>query len=154
MQNRMMREHSLGMTVIVLLLTIQTILGLFFSLSLLAELLAPRRPVIVSGAAIFAGPAGGIALVVALASPIIAWGVWRVKVWAHQRVVLLEIFSLAIGAFELFDPGVNRLACLAYIILAALLLICLYAGPIRHATLTNLISSVTSNATRSKKGDE
>ncbi len=133
MQNRIMRGHSLGIMVIVILLTIQTILGLFFSLPLLAELLAPGRPVIVSGAAIFAGPAGGIALVVALASPIIAWGVWKVKPWAHQRVVLLEIFSLAIGAFELFEPGVNRIVSLSYIILATLLLICLYVGPNRRA---------------------
>jgi hypothetical protein len=133
MQNRIMREHSLGIMVIVILLTIQTILGLFFSLPLLAELLSPGRPVIVRGAAIFAGPAGGIALVVALASPIIAWRVWRVKPWAHQRVVLLEIFSLAIGAFELFEPGVNRIVSLSYIILATLLLICLYVGPNRRA---------------------
>jgi hypothetical protein len=133
MQNRIMRENSLGIMVIVILLTIQTILGLFFSLPLLAELLAPGRPVIVSGAAIFAGPAGGIALVVALASPIIAWGVWMLKPWARKRVVLLEIFSLGIGAFELIEPGVNRAVSLTYIIMAALLLICLYAGPNRHA---------------------
>lgn len=128
-----MRENSLGIMVIVILLTIQTILGLFFSLPLLAELLAPGRPVIVSGAAIFAGPADGIALVVALASPIIAWGVWMLKPWARKRVVLLEIFSLGIGAFELIEPGVNRAVSLTYIIMAALLLICLYAGPNRHA---------------------
>ena len=132
MQNRIMRENSLGIMVIVILLTIQTILGLFFSLPLLAELLAPGRPVIVSGAAIFAGPAGGIALVVALASPIIAWGVWMLKPWARKRVVLLEIFSLAIGAFELIEPDVNRIVSLSYIILAALLLICLYLGPNRR----------------------
>ncbi len=131
--DRIIREHSLGIMIIVILLTIQAILGLLFSLSLLAGLLAPGRPVIVSGAAIFAGPAGGIALVVALASPIIAWGVWMLKPWAHQRVVLLEIFSLAIGTFELFEPGVNRIVSLAYIILVALLLICLYAGLNRHA---------------------
>ena len=133
MQNRIMREHSLGIMVIVILLTIQTILGLFFSLPLLAELLALGRPVIVSGAAIFAGPADGIALVVVLASPIIAWGVWMLKPWAHKRVVLLEIFSLGIGAFELIEPGVNRAVSLTYIIMASLLLICLYAGPNRHA---------------------
>lgn len=128
-----MRENSLGIMFIVILLTIQTILGLFLSLPLIAELLAPGRPVIVSGAAIFAGPAGGIALVVALASPIIAWGVWMLKPWARKRVVILEIFSLGIGAFELIEPGVNRAVSLTYIIMAALLLICLYAGPNRHA---------------------
>jgi hypothetical protein len=133
MQNMITRRHSLGITAMVVLLIIQAILGLLFSLSLLAGLLAPGRPVIVSGAAIFAGPAGGIALVVALASPIITWGVWRMKPWAHQRVVLLEIFSLAIGAFELFEPGVNRIVSLSYIILATLLLICLYVGPNRRA---------------------
>jgi hypothetical protein len=133
MQNRIMREHSLGIMVIVILLTIQTILGMLFSLSLLAGLLAPGRPVIVSGTAIFAGPADGISLVVALASPIIAWGVWMLKPWARQRVVLLGIFSLGIGAFELIEPGVNRAVSLTYIIMAALLLICLYTGLNRHA---------------------
>jgi len=133
MQNRIMPKHSAGITVMVILLTIQAILGLFFSLPLLAGLLAPGRPVIVSGAAIFAGPAGGISLVVALASPIIAWGVWQVKSWARQRVVLLELFSLAIGVFELIEPGVNKTGALGYIIMAALLLICLYASPNRRA---------------------
>jgi hypothetical protein len=133
MQNMITRRHSLGITAMVVLLTLQAILGLFFSLSLLAGLLAPGRPVIVSGAAIFAGPAGGISLIVALASPIIAWGVWMLKPWARQRVVLLEIVSLGIGVFELIEPGVNRAVSLACIIMAALLLICLYAGLNRHA---------------------
>jgi hypothetical protein len=133
MQNMITRRHSLGITAMVVLLTLQAILGLFFSLSLLAGLLAPGRPVIVSGAAIFAGPASGISLIVALASPIIAWGVWMLKPWARQRVVLLEIFSLGIGVFELIEPGVNRAVSLACIIMAALLLICLYAGLNRHA---------------------
>ncbi len=132
-QDMITRRHSLGITAMVVLLTIQAILGLIFSLSLLAGLLAPGRPVIVSGTAIFAGPAGGISLVVALASPIIAWGVWMLKPWARQRVVLLEIFSLGIGAFELIEPGVNRAVSLTYINMAALLLICLYAGLNRHA---------------------
>ena len=133
MQNMITRRHSLGITAMVVLLTIQAILGMLFSLSLLAGLLAPGRPVIVSGAAIFAGPAGGISLIVALASPIIAWGVWMLKPWARQRVVLLEIVSLGIGVFELIEPGVNRAVSLACIIMAALLLICLYAGLNRHA---------------------
>src|SRR5579864_8403458 len=133
MQNRIMRENSLGITVIVILLTIQTLLGLFFNLPLLAELLAPGRPIIVSGTAIFAGPAGGIALVVALASPIIAWGVWMWKPWAHQRTVLLEIISLAIGVFELIEPNINRGVPLARMILAVLILICLYAENLSEA---------------------
>ncbi len=133
MQDLITRRHSPGITALVVLLIIQALLGLLFSVSLLAGLLAPGRPVIVSGAALFAGPAGGISLIVALASPIIAWGVWMAKPWARQRVVLLEIFSLGIGVFELIEPDVNRAVSLAYIIMAALLLICLYAGPNRHA---------------------
>ena len=127
MQDMISRKHSLGSVATVVLLIIQGILGLLFSLSLLAKLLAPGQPIIVSGTAIFAGPAGGIGLVVALASPIIAWGVWMRKPWAHQRTVLLEIISLAIGVFELIEPNINIGVPLARMILAVLILICLYA---------------------------
>ncbi len=87
----------------------------------------------VSGTAIFAGPAVGVALVVALASPISAWGVWMWKPWAHQRTVLLEIISLAIGVFELIEPNINRGVPLARMILAVLILICLYAENLSEA---------------------
>ena len=133
MQDTISHKHSLGSVATVVLLIIQGILGLLFSLSLLAKLLAPGQPIIVSGTAIFAGPAGGIALVVALASPIIAWGVWMWKPWAHQRTVLLEIISLAIGMFELIEPAINRGVPLARMILAVLILICLYTENLSEA---------------------
>jgi hypothetical protein len=129
MQGMMQRRHSLGSIVTEVLLSIQGILGLLFSLPLLAGLLAPGRPVIVSGRAIFAGPAGGVSLVVALASFVIAWGLWMWKPWAHQRTVLLEIISLALWAFELIEPDINRGVPLARMIIAALILVCLYASP-------------------------
>ena len=129
MQDIIPRKHPLGSVAAVVLLSIQGILGFLFSLSLLAELLAPGRPVIVSGIAIFTGPAGGVSLIVALASPIIAWGVWMWKPWAHQRAVLLEMISLGIGVFELIDPSINRAVPLARMIIAALILICLYTSP-------------------------
>ena len=128
MQNIITRKHSLVITAIVVLLSIQGILGLLFSLSRLAGLLAPRGSIIVSGVSIFFGPAGGVSLVVALASPIIAWGFWVLKPWAHQRAVLIEVVSLVIAGFELIDPVVNRGVPAARIIIAALILICLYAG--------------------------
>ena len=133
MQDTISHKHSLGSVAAVVLLIIQGILGLLFSLSLLANLLAPGQPIIVSGTAIFAGPAGGIGLVVALASPIIAWGVWMWKPWAHQRTVLLEIISLAIGMFELIEPAINRGVPLARMILAVLILICLYTENLSEA---------------------
>jgi hypothetical protein len=129
MQNMITRRHSLGITAVVVLLIIQGILGLLFSLSLLAGLLAPGRPVIVSGTAIFAGPAEGISLIVALASLIIAWEIWMLKPWAGHRVILIEVISLVIGVFELIEPGVTRELPLTHIIMAALILICLYAVP-------------------------
>ena len=129
MQNMITRRHSLGITAVVVLLTIQGILGLLFSLSLLAGLLAPGRPVIVSGTAIFAGPAEGISLIVALASLIIAWEIWMLKPRAGHRVILIEVISLVIGAFELIEPDINRGVSLARMVLAALILICLYASP-------------------------
>ena len=128
MQDIITRKHSLVITAIVVLLSIQGILGLLFSLSRLAGLLAPRGSIIVSGISIFVGPAGGVSLVVALASPIIAWGFWMLKPWAYQRAVLIEVISLVIGAFELIDPGINRGVPAARIVIAALILICLYAG--------------------------
>jgi hypothetical protein len=128
MQDIITRKHSLVITAIVVLLSFQGILGLLFSLSRLAGLLAPGGSIIVRGVSIFVGPAGGISLVVALASPIIAWGFWMLKPWAHQRALLIELISLVIGAFELLDPGVNRGVPAARIIIAALILICLYAS--------------------------
>jgi hypothetical protein len=136
MQDMLTRRHSLMTTAIVVLLNIQAILGLYFSLSLITRLLAPGSPIIIGGLTALADTLGGASLVVALASPIIAWALWMAKPWARSRTVLLEIVSLVICAFELmfvlkFDViwGV----CLALIGVAALILLCLYAGPRIHA---------------------
>ncbi len=133
MQDMITHRHPLMTTTIVVLLNIQAILGLFLGLSLMARLLAPGSPIIIAGAAIFAGPAGGALLVVALASPIIAWGLWMAKPWARFRTVLLEIVSLSIGAFELVfelvKPDVTRGVCLTLMGIAVLILLCLYVGP-------------------------
>ncbi len=136
MQDMLTRRHSLMTTAIVVLLNIQAILGLYFSLSLITRLLAPGSPIIIGGLTALADTLGGASLVVALASPIIAWALWMAKPWARSRTVLLEIVSLVICAFELmfvlkFDViwGV----CLALMGVAALILLCLYAGPRIHA---------------------
>src|SRR5215471_2855436 len=81
MQDVMLAERSLARIAIVVLLIIQCILGLLFSLPFLAYLLAPGRPVIVTGTSILTGPLAGAALAVALASPIIGWGLWMLKPW-------------------------------------------------------------------------
>ncbi len=126
MQDMITRRPSAITTVIAILLNIQAILGLFFALSLIARLLAPGSPIIVSGAAIFAGPIGGASLIVALASSVIAWGLWMAKPWARFRTFLLELVSLGIGAFELMfelvEPDVTRGVCLALIGIATLIL--------------------------------
>jgi hypothetical protein len=126
-------KHTLIRTATIVLLNCQAILGLFLGVSLLARLLAPGSPIIISGAAIFAGPAGGASLVVVLASPILAWGLWMAKPWAHMRTVLLELIWLGIGAFELVfefvKPDVTRGACFTIMGIAILILLCLYAGP-------------------------
>ncbi len=133
MQDMLTRRHSLTTTATVVLLTIQAILGLFFSLSLITGLLAPGSPIIIGAAAEFAAVIAGASLVVALASPIIAWAVWMAKPWARFRTALLEIVSLGICAFELvfvlaqFD--VTKGVCVALVGIAALIFFCLYAGP-------------------------
>ncbi len=132
MQDMLTRRHPLLITASVVLLNIQALLGLFFSLSLITRLLAPGSPIIIGGLSAVAGTLGGASLVVALASPIIAWGLWMAKPWARSRTVLLEIVSLVICAFELvfvlvkFD--VTKGVCLALMGVAALILLCLYAG--------------------------
>jgi hypothetical protein len=132
MQNMITRKHSLVTTAIAILLNIQALVGLFFSLSLITGLLAPGSPIIVSGAAILAGPIGGASLIVALASPVIAWGLWMAKPWARLRIALLEIIILGIGVFELLfelvAPDVTWGVCFALMAVAALILLCLYAG--------------------------
>src|SRR6266581_5100859 len=108
MQDVMLPGRSLGRIAIVVLLIIQCILGLLFSLPFLANLLAPGRPVIVTGTSILTGPLAGAALAVALASPIIAWGLWMLKRWAPQRTLLLEILSLGVWVLEFTQPGIDR----------------------------------------------
>ena len=129
MQEVMLAGRSLGRIVIVLLLIIQCILGLLFSLPLLAGLLAPGRPVIVTGTSILTGPLAGAALAVALASPIIAWGLWTLKRWAPQRTLLLEIMGLIIGVLFFTQTGINRMLLLALIGCAVLTLLCWLADP-------------------------
>ncbi|SRR6266566_1654023 len=129
MQHMIARGRSLGMIAIIVLLSIQGILGLLFSLPWLADLLVPGRPVIVTGAAIFTGPAAGIALGVALASPIIAWGLWMRKRWAPQRTVLLEILSLGVGVLAFTAPGINRGLLFASLAIAVLILLCWSIDP-------------------------
>lgn len=129
MQGVILRGRSLGMIAIVILLIIQCILGLLFSLPLLAELLAPGRPVIVTGASIFTGPAAGVALGVALASPIIAWRLWMLKRWAPQRTVLLEILSLSTGVLAFTAPEINRGLLYTSMGIAVVILLCWYADP-------------------------
>jgi hypothetical protein len=125
-------RHTLIRTATIVLLDCQALLGLLLGVSLLARLLAPGSPIIISGAAIFAGPAGGAFLVVVLASPILAWGLWMAKPWAHMRTKLLEFICLGIGAFELVfafvKPDVTRGACFTLMGIAILILICLYTG--------------------------
>jgi len=129
MQHMIARGRSLGMIAIIVLLSIQSILGLLFSLPWLADLLAPGRPVIVTGAAIFTGPAAGIALGVALASPIIAWGLWMRKRWAPQRTVLLEILSLGVGVLAFTAPDINRGLLFTSLAIAVLILLCWSIDP-------------------------
>ena len=132
MQDLITRRHPLLITATVVLLNIQAILGVFFGLSLIARLLAPGSPIIIKGATIFAGPLGGAPLVAALASPIIAWGLWMAKPWARSRTVPLESIFLLVGAFELVFEfaklDVTMGVCLALMGLAVLILLCLYAG--------------------------
>lgn len=127
MQGTIPRGRSLGIIAIVVLLMIQCILGLFFSLPFVVEILG--RPVIVTGFSILTGPVTGAALAVALASPIVAWGLWTLKHWAPQRTLLLEILSLSIGVLEFTQPDINRTLLFTRIGIAVFILICWYADP-------------------------
>ena len=130
MQHVLARGRSLGMIAIIVLLSIQGILGLLFSLPWLAELLAPGNPVIVGNVSLITGPvAGGAALGVALASPIIAWGLWMRKRWAPQRTVLLEILSLGVGLLAFTRPEINRGLLYSCIVIAVLILLCWSIDP-------------------------
>src|SRR5690242_21204097 len=129
MQGVMLAGRSLGRIVIVMLLIIQCILGLLFSLPLLASLLAPGRPVIVTGISILTGPLAGAALAVALASPIIAWGLWTLKRWAPLRTLLLEIMGLIVGVLFFTQTGINQTLLLTLISCAVLILLCWFADP-------------------------
>jgi hypothetical protein len=136
MHKQLADRHTLRRTSLTALLLLQGVAGLLLSLWLLSQLLAPGRPIIVSGIGIFAGPAAGSALVVALASLLFAWLVWRPRPWVRQRVTLLELFSLAIGTVELLEPGINRGIPISRLLLAALILLVMYAMRGREALPT------------------
>ena len=87
------------------------------------------RPVIVTGTSILTGPIAGAALGLALASPIIAWGLWMLKRWAPQRTLLLEIMSLVIGVLAFTQADINRMLLLTLIGCAILILLCWFADP-------------------------
>jgi hypothetical protein len=142
MQDVMLPERSVGRIAIVILLLLQCILGLLFSLPFLADLLAPGRPVIVTGTSILTGPLAGAALAVALASPIIAWGLWMLKPWAPQRTLLLEIMSLVIGVLSFTQAEINRTLLLSLIGCAVLILLCWFADP-GVRTITSLRQSAS-----------
>src|SRR5437016_11949716 len=149
MQDVMLPGRSLGRIAIVVLLIIQCILGLLFSLPFVANLLTPDRPVIVTGTSILTGPIAGAALGVALATPIIAWGLWMLKRWAPQRTLLLEIMSLVIGVLAFTQVEINRTLLLSLIGCAVLILLCWFADPGVRA-ITSLSQSA-SNVSAARK---
>jgi hypothetical protein len=128
MQQAITHKHSIWSIITVLLLIIQGILGLYFGLPQLAILLAPNQPIIVNGINIFTGPFAGIALAASLGSFVIAAGIWTWQHWAHQRTILLEIVFLVVAAFDFIDPHITKVVTLAYVILAVLILLCLFAN--------------------------
>jgi hypothetical protein len=136
MQDMMLLGRALGRIAIVVLLIIQCILGLLFSLPLLADQLAPGRPVIVTGTSILTGPIAGAALGVALASLIVAWGLWMLKPWSSLRTLLLEIMSLVIGVLAFTQADINRMLLLTLIGCALLILLCWFADPGVRAIIT------------------
>ena len=150
MQGMMLRRRSPGRITIVVLLIIQCILGLLFSLPFLADLLAPGRPVIVTGTSILTGPLAGAALGVALASPIIGWGLWMLKRWAPQRTLLLEIMSLVIAVLVFTQAEINRTLLLSLIGCAVLILLCWFADP-RVRSITSLSQSAPGASTARKQ---
>jgi hypothetical protein len=148
MQDVMLPGRSLGRIAIVVLLIIQCLLGLLFSLPFLANLLTPGRPVIVTGTSILTGPIAGASLAVALASPIIAWGLWMLKRWAPLRTLLLEIMGLVIGLLAFTQPEINRTLLFSLIGCAVLILLCWFADPHVRAITTLSQSAPSASAAR------
>ncbi len=137
MQQIIPRKHPVWSTLTVLLLIVQGILGLFYSISQLIILLAPNQPIIVSGINIFTGPFAGISLAAALGSFVIACSIWTWRHWAQQRTILLEIIILVLAAFDVIDPHINKTVPLALVILVALILLCLFATNRTHHDFTH-----------------
>lgn len=130
---------------IILLLLLQGIVGLVISVSQLVQLLAPGRPVIVTGMNIFTGPIAGIAFVVALASLVVIWGWWTRQPWARHRIVLIECISLAIGIVEFIEPHLSHSVPIARIAIAVLVLLCLYITGSHHMHSPHLHPSSSKN---------
>ncbi len=111
---------------IIVLLLVQGILGLLVSISQLSRLLAPGSPIIVTGLNIITGPLAGIAFVVAIASLLVPWWWWTHNHWTRHRILLIECISVALGIIEFIEPHFSWSIPLVRIVLALLLLLCLF----------------------------
>lgn len=134
MQNTMMEREMrgrrpLGVTIIAIVLLIEGILELVAAV--LAFLAAHAvhihvRNVIGIAGDVFANTLGIIALVIALVTLLVAWGLFTLKSWAFWTVVVVEVITVIHEVLRFFQPDANNASIIAALILPIIILLYMF----------------------------
>ena len=138
MQNSMMesqgrelqrRQRPLGVTIIAIVLFIEGILELLAAvLAFVAGSAVHRHFPNVFGMAgnVFADILGAIALVIAIVTLLVAWGLFTLKSWAFWTVVVVELITVVHEVLRFFQPDSNSASIIAALILPVIILLYMF----------------------------
>ena len=124
-------KRSLGVTIIAILTALQGVAllildGIGFFGFLIALSTNHASPLLTN--VVFAGILGGVLLIIAVLSLLVAWGLWTLKPWAFWFTVIIQIFSLLSSISLLTQTGNSTVTTTtSNIIFALVILIYLFA---------------------------
>lgn len=120
------RRRPLGVTIIALLDIITGLIALvggilgFLGLGLVGE----RIPVIVDAVA---GVALVIAILIAVASLVLGWGLWTLKPWAFWATVIVEVLTIADHLLGWLTHHLGTTSSITEIVIPVIIIVYLFA---------------------------
>lgn len=130
MQNTMMesprRQRPLGVTIIAVVLLIEGILELLAAILAFAAAHAVHvhvRNVLGLAGDVFANTIGVIALIIAIITLLVAWGLFTLKRWAFWTVVIVEVITIIQHILQFFQPDANTTTVIIGLILPVIILL-------------------------------
>lgn len=122
-------RRPLGVTIIAIILFIEGILELLAAI--LAFLAAHAvhvhvRNVLGMAGDVFANTLGIIALVIAVVTLLVAWGLFTLKSWAFWTVVVVEVITVIHEILRFFQPNSNTASIIAALVLPVIILLYMF----------------------------